>query len=166
MKDAVAQALRTMEGTWEATQQMWGGPDTNAAPLPPATVRRHMLAETTLLEEMELSAEAEPLAFRRTAVLNFNPVSQRFEYFSIDSRAPQAMLSRSEVLSSPGFGIIEFDGGDFTAPEWGSFRNTVFHYRVSLTGIGTPSQTFRLLLTPRSGSLQEFLAFEYNYRQT
>lgn len=163
--DPVAKAFETMEGHWTVTQHMWGGPGEDSVGLPAADVRRRLLSDTTVQEDMEVGTDAGDAAFRRNSVLNFNPVTSRFEYFSIDSRAPQFMTSQSGVVNHLTFTSIELDGGQFKAPAWGKFKDTAFHYRVSLSGVGTLSQILRLFLRPLPGAREEFLAFEYMYQR-
>ncbi len=106
-------------------------------------------------------------SFTRTAFFNYNAVSQQYEYFSLDSRAPHMMNERSdktEEQSKPGKDGIRLNGGTFVAPQWGDARNVAFTYRLIVGAIEGDTQVVRLYLTPQAGeSPKEFLAFEYVY---
>jgi Protein of unknown function (DUF1579) len=90
--------LREMVGMWDVRQRMWHGPDTKATDLPPAVARRRLIEGAYLEETMTLAEKSERGSFTRVAYLNRNPVSQRYEYFSLDSRAPQQMHYESDKL--------------------------------------------------------------------
>src|SRR5262245_19209381 len=164
-KSALA-LFQQMVGTWDVQQRMWPASGAQAIDLPPATARRHLIADAYLVETMEL-AESKVGAFTRNAFFNYNAVNQQYEYFSIDTRAPQIMLerehgpvTRSERQQFP----IVLYGGSFVAPQWGDIRNAAFRYRLEVGGVNDGRQLVRLYLTPQSGeNATEFLAFEYVY---
>jgi Protein of unknown function (DUF1579) len=114
--------LQNMTGTWTVEQKMWPGPGAAAVQLPPAIARRHLTDGKYLEESMQPSTvEAGQLGFFvRNAFLNYNAVSKQYEYFSIDTRAPQAMNERSlpNETSNESKGLL-LSGGSFVAPEWG-----------------------------------------------
>src|SRR3977135_2631586 len=86
---------------------MWPGSGAGAINLPPAVAHRHLRAGGFLEEVMEPAERAGKESFIRTAYFNYNTVSQQYEYFSLDSRAPQMMNERSdkaEEQSEPGLG--------------------------------------------------------------
>jgi hypothetical protein len=162
--DAATPALiQQMAGTWNVRQRMWAGAGADATDMPPAIAHRR-LVEGVFLEEVMESAEkggAEP--FTRTSYFNYNAVSRRYEYFSLDSRVPQMMNERSESSgpAEPGKDGIKLYGGRFVAPRWGDATNVGFTYRLTMGEIQDDRQTVHLYLTPRTG--REFLAFEYVY---
>src|SRR5262249_36938393 len=98
--------LRDMVGMWDVRQQMWLGPDTRAIDLPPAVARRRLIEGAYLEETMTLAEKSERGSFTRVAYLNLNAVSQRYEYFSLDSRAPQQMHYESDNLGKGGTGEV------------------------------------------------------------
>jgi hypothetical protein len=91
---AIPALIRDMTGTWSVEQRMWTGPGAGPAVLPSAIARRRLLEGGFLEEVMEKSPRVQGDTFTRIAYLNFNAVTQRFEYISLDSRA-QLMVERS-----------------------------------------------------------------------
>ncbi len=156
-----------MVGTWKVQQRMWPGFGAEAINLPPAVARRHLMIGGFLEEVIEPVNKSAKTFFKRIAYLNYNAVKQQYEYFSLDSRAPQMMNERSdktEEQSNPGKDGIKLNGGSFVAPQWGEARNVAFTYRLTVGAIENNSQVVRLYLTPQAGeSPKEFLAFEYIY---
>lgn len=159
--------MQQMVGTWKVQQRMWPGFGAEAINLPPAVARRHLMAGGFLQEVMEPAKKSGKESFTRTAYFNFNPVSQQYEYVSLDSRAPQMMNSRSdkaEEQSKTGQGEVKLNGGSFVAPQWGEAKNVAFTYRLTVGEIKSNNQVVQLYLTPQAGeSRKEFLAFEYVY---
>jgi hypothetical protein len=166
-KTADATLLQQMVGSWNVQQRMWPGFGADAVNLPPAVARRHLMAGGFLEETMEAVKKTGEGSFTRTAFFNYNTVNQQYEYFSLDSRAPQMMNERSDKTAEqthPGKDGIKLDGGNFVAPQWGAAKNVAFTYRLNVGAIENDSQTVRLYLTPQEGeSRKEFLAFEYVY---
>ena len=98
-------------------------------------------------------------------VFYYNGVDQQYEYFSLDTRAPQMMFEKNYAAAGQGAnGDIKLYGGSFVAPQWGQAKNAAFMYRLTVGAVNKDRQTVRLCLTPRAGeSPKEFLAFEYVY---
>jgi len=153
--------IRQMAGTWKVQQRMWPAPGAQPLVLPAAIARRQVLAGGFLQEEMKATSGKAPDAFTRLAYFNYNPVSQQYEYFSIDSRAPQMMNERGQAQDQKG---LSLDGTTFSAPRWGEMSNTSFHYRLLVGAVENDRQLVQLYLTPQSpAGSGEFLAFEYVY---
>ena len=110
------------------------------------------------------ATEAPP--FHRHALLTYNPVGKRYEYTSLDSRAPQIMTEIGAPLpaSDPG-GPVKLQGGRFLAPDWGGSKNVSFRYRLVIGPVQPDGkQVVQLHLTPETVlPKKEFLAFEYVY---
>ena len=156
--------LEEMAGTWDVEQQTWAGPNVEATELPAAVATRRLVSGTYLQEEMTLAPDASGDPFDRSSYLNYNGVSGYYEYFSVDSRAPQQMHYKASKGPIGVDGTIKLDGGIFTAAEWGELKNVMFRYRAEISPTEEGRQTFKLFLTPtRVNGLQEFLAFQYNY---
>lgn len=160
--------MQQMVGTWKVKQRMWPGFGAEAINLPPAVARRHLMAGGFLQEIMEPAKKSVKESFIRTAYFNYNAVSQQYEYFSLDSRAPQMMNERSdktaEEQNTSGQTGIKLNGSSFVAPQWGKAKNVAFTYRLTVGEIKNNSQLVQLYLTPQAGeSAKEFLAFEYAY---
>jgi hypothetical protein len=171
LTSAVAQTspalLQNMTGTWNVEQRMWPGPGAAAVQLPPGIAQRHLIDGKCLEESMQPPALApgQPGFFARSAVFNYNAVNKRYEYFSIDTRAPQAMSEKSPPTEvSNESKVLKLAGGTFVAPEWGPAKNVRFKYRLTVGAVQDGKQTVELYLTPQSVlPKKEFLAFEYKY---
>jgi hypothetical protein len=87
--------LQQMIGTWNVQQRMWPGSGAEAINLPSAIARRRLVGSAFLEEIMELPSGSKQEPFTRIAYLNYNAVSQHYEYFSLHSRAPQMMNEKS-----------------------------------------------------------------------
>jgi Protein of unknown function (DUF1579) len=168
---AVAQTapalLQNMTGTWNVEQKMWPGSGAAAVQLPPGVAQRHLIDGKYLEESMQSStlAQGQPGFFVRNAILNYNAVNKQYEYFSIDTRAPQAMSEKSLPTEvSIESKELKLSGGTFVAPEWGPAKNVRFKYRLTVSAVQDGRQTVELYLTPQSVlPKKEFLAFEYKY---
>jgi hypothetical protein len=160
--------LQRMAGTWDVQQRMRPGPDAATIDLPSAIARRELIGGKYLEENMQpANGEATQSAFfHRNAFLNYNSVTKRYEYTSLDTRAPQLMMEVS-VPADPQrvpAAELKLKGGVFLAPEWGNAKNVPFRYRLSIGEIENDRQTIRLYLTPQAVlPRKEFLAFEYVY---
>ena len=159
--------FRQMVGTWDVQQRMWPASGAAAIDLPGAVARRRLIGNTYLEETMEAASESKDGTFTRNAFFNYNAVNQQYEYFSIDTRAPQMMLERDHGPLIEGarqqMPLVLY-GGSFVAPQWGDARNAAFRYRLEVDAVTENRQVVRLYLTPQSEeSAKEFLAFEYVY---
>jgi hypothetical protein len=154
--------LKEMTGTWSVKEWMWPGPGMKALDLPPALADRRLIDGKFLQERMS-ALPGSSGAFTRISYLNQNPESGQYEYFSIDTRAPQMMNERSEGPVRPD-GAIELYGGVFVATQWGSATNVPFRYRIVVYPVRENDQTVELYLTPMpAGQSRGFLAFKYVY---
>ena len=160
--------VQRMAGMWNVSQRMWSGPSSGPTELPAALAHRRLLGGTILQEEMSLAPGTKGEAFTRIAYFNYNAVNKQYEYFSIDTRAPQMMHENSCDHIAPkkmkDQGAISLCGGMFVAPTWGNAKNAAFRYRLVVDPVSENEQIVRLYLTPvSSGIADEFLAFEYVY---
>ena len=117
---------------------------------------------------MEPAPQANAEGFTRVAYFLYNAVNQQYEYFSLDTRAPQMMIEKSADASGPTATqrntSISMHGGIFVAPQWGERKNAAFRYRLTVGEVTHDRQIVRLYLTPLSADPpSEFLAFEYVY---
>jgi hypothetical protein len=146
-KTSAPTLMQQMVGTWKVQQRMWLGFGADAIHLPPATARRSLMAGGFLQEIMEPAKKSGKESFIRTAYFNFNAVSQQYEYFSLDSRAPQMMNERSDKAEEPsksGRAEIKLNGGSFVAPQWGEAKNVAFTYRLTISAIKNNRQAVQL----------------------
>lgn len=158
--------LNAMVGRWNVKQTMWTGPDGPPAEQPPAIAVRRMAAGGGFVEEEMTLADPSSNPFTRTSHINYNTIDGVFEYFSIDTRAPQQMHYQSQPVAADFRGDLQFKGGTFVAGQWGDKRNSAFSYRVELSPVSAGRQTMQLFLRPLgAGSHREFVAFRYEYRK-
>jgi len=151
-------------GTWDVRQRMWPGAGAPVVDLPPAVVERHLVGGAFLEETMQLAPGSKQPPFTRTAYFNYNAVTHRYEYASMDTRALQLMVEKSAAPYGNTDGTIVLQGGRFLARKWGVATNVTFRYRLWIGPVEHDRQTVRLYLTPLSGAAgKEFLAFEYVY---
>jgi len=160
--------IQRMAGNWDVHQRMWTGPGTEAIDLPPAIAKRKLVGGQILEEEMTLAPGASGDPFTRISCFDYNTVNSQFEYFSIDTRAPQMMVEKSfeaNAKNEPGNpGPIALWGGIFVAPQLGKFKDAAFRYRIVIGQVLENRQVVQLYFTPLSGeTVTEFLGFEYVY---
>ena len=166
---AAPELLQRMVGTWDVQQKMWPGANATAIILPPAVAKRQLVGNTYLKETMQLEPGSKQSPFTRDAYFNYNAVTHRYEYASMDTRAPQLMVEKSDVTAEASTtpqraDTIALQGSRFLAPRWGNATNVSFRYRLTIGPVEHDRQTVRLYLTPLSGTTKkEFLAFEYVY---
>jgi hypothetical protein len=166
--DASTPLIQQMIGDWDVRQRMWPGAAAKAIELPPAVAHRVLIGSAILQETMSLPSESTETPFTRIAYFDHNTVSRQYEYFSLDTRAPQMMNERSLAAgaesNSQHLGALTLYGGRFVAPRWGELTNVPFRYRIVVGPVEKDQQAVRLYLTPQSGAnTKEFLAFEYGY---
>lgn len=159
-------ALEAMTGRWQVKQTMWTGPSSPPVEQPAAIAIRRMAAGGGFIEEEMTLAKASDSPFTRTSHVNFNAIEGVFEYFSIDTRAPQQMHYQSQPVAPDYRGTLEFKGGTFVAGQWGDRKDAAFCYRVELSPVKDGQQTMQLFLRPlAAGAQTEFVAFRYEYQK-
>jgi hypothetical protein len=166
--EAAPPLIQQMIGTWDVRQRMWPGAAAKAIDLPPAVAHRVLIGGAIVQEVMTLAPESSETPFTRIAYFDYNAVNRQYEYFSLDTRAPQMMNERSLAAGAQGEsqhrGALTLFGGRFLAPQWGEARNVPFRYRIVVGRVEKEHQAVRLYLTPLSeANTKEFLAFEYVY---
>jgi hypothetical protein len=157
--------LRDMIGTWAVEEWMWGSPGARAASLPAAVAERRLVGSDFVQEVMSTLPGSKD-SFTRISYFGYNAVNHQYEYFSLDTRAPQMMNERSLGASggASASGPVNLLGGDFVAPQWGTTKNAAFRYRIVVGPIKDNRQEVELYLTPLSAEPRpEFLAFKYVY---
>jgi hypothetical protein len=159
--------LTRMTGTWDVQQRMWPGPNAEPIALPRAIAQRRLVRDMYVEEVMQPIDDQAGQAdvFSRHSLLNYNAVTSRYEYTSLDTRASQLMVEQS-VPMAPGSGgrELRLQGGSFLVPKWGNAKNVRFKYRLTIGAIEEDRQTVRLFFTPQTVLPKiEFLAFEYVY---
>ena len=158
--------LTAMAGDWDVDQTMWTGPEAKPVKLPAAIAVRRIADGGGFLEEQMTLAGPSKEPFTRTSHINRNAIDGVFEYFSIDTRAPQQMHYQSQPSDVNFDGELQFKGATFVAEQWGDKKNAAFAYRVELTPVVGNRQTLRLYLRPlEAGTPRDFVAFRYEYRR-
>jgi hypothetical protein len=158
--------IADMAGAWTVEEWMWPGPGAAAIALPSAIARRELVGKDFVQEVMNSVANAKD-PFTRISYFGYNAVNRQYEYFSLDTRAPQMMNERSAgTTAQPSPDSINLLGGIFVAPQWGPDKNAAFRYRLVVGRIEGNQQTVELYLTPLSASSgREFLAMRYVYNR-
>ena len=100
--DAATPLVQQMTGTWDVRQRMWPGVVAKAIDLPPALAHRVLIGNAILQEVMTLASESGETPFTRVAYFDYNVVNQQYQYFSLDTRAPQMMNERSLAATPQG----------------------------------------------------------------
>lgn len=163
-KQNAAPLLAQMVGTWDVQSRTWPAAGSEPIALEPAIAIRTLVSNAYLQEIMESISKSDKSAFTRTSYINYNAVSGLYEYFSVDTRAPQQMNYQSSKREIDDTSQVKFNGGEFVAAKWGDAINVAFNYRLTLENVTNNSQTVHLYLTPSSGNnKKEFRAFEYIY---
>ncbi len=150
--ESVTPLMEQTVGIWNVQQRMWTGPDAKALDLPPAVASRRLIGNAYLEEAMEPARASEQAQFTRTAYLNYNAINRQYEYFSLDSRAPQMMSYVAPGANKTREGKVELSGGVFVAPEWGKAKNAPFIYRLTVGEVKDSRQIVQLFLTEQSVS--------------
>lgn len=166
--NATPPLVQQMVGTWNVQQRMWPGPGAKVVALPSAVAHRILIGGTILQETMKPMAGSKQTQFTRMAYFDYNPTNRQYEYFSLDTRAPQMMNERSQEADSQSKpedqSSVTLYGGTFVAPQWGEAKNVSFRYRIVIGEIEKKRQLVRLYFTPLAGeNTTEFRAFEYVY---
>ena len=157
--------IRDMAGTWNVEEWMRSGPNAALVQLPAAVAERRPIAGSFIQETMNTPPGAKD-AFTRISYFGYNVVNRQFEYFSIDTRAPQMMNERGAESgpATSGPAGINMLGGMFVAPQWGDTKYAAFRYRLVVGPVQHDHQEVDMYLTPLSAPDQsEFLAFKYVY---
>ncbi len=99
-----------------------------------ARAYRRLIGGTALEEVME-PADSKQESFTRVAYFSYNTVNQQYEYFSIDTRAPQMMNEKGHGVgeaSAQDHRTIALYRDSFVAPKWGDATNVAFRYRIAI----------------------------------
>jgi Protein of unknown function (DUF1579) len=153
--------IRQMVGTWDVRTRIWTGPGVAPVRLPPATARRRLIGDTLLEEVMTPASRSVQDPFVRMAYFSYNRVNQRYEWLSMDTRAPQMMYERS--LNGHEKNAVSLYLDSFVLPQWGKATYAAFRQR-RVFEFELNRQVVRQYWTPLSGEDSvEFLAVEYVY---
>jgi hypothetical protein len=153
--------LQTAVGTFDVHSRLW--PAEGAEPVVTDAVARRRMVDGLYLEEiMEPGAGAtEP--FSRICYLDFNPLSNRWEYVSLDTRIPAQLMcefSNDRTLLEQSTVVLHLPG--FVLPGWGTeVTGQSVRQRREITLADPDHQEVRQYWSLPNAS--EYLAVEYLY---
>jgi hypothetical protein len=153
--------LRTAVGTFDVRNKLW--PVAGAEPIVTDGVARRRMVDDLYLEEiMEPGAgAAEP--FSRICYLDFNPLSGRWEYVSLDTRIPAQLmyeLSNDRTLGKESTVVLHLPV--FALPGWGTdVTGQSVRQRREISLADPDHQEVRQYWSLPNAS--EYLAVEYLY---
>ena len=111
--------LRTAVGTFDVHSQLW--PSEGAEPIVTDAVARRRMVEDLYLEEIMEPGAGAPEPFSRICYLDFNPLSRRWEYVSLDTRIPAQLMyeiSNDHTLGDQSTVVLHLP--TFALPGWGT----------------------------------------------
>jgi hypothetical protein len=153
--------LRTAVGTFDVHSQLW--PAHGAEPLVTEAVARRRMIDDLYLEEIMEQETGAPDPFSRICYLDFNPLSRRWEYVSLDTRIPAQLmyeLSNDHTLGDRSTVVLHLP--IFALPGWGSeVTGQSVRQRREITLAHPDHQEVRQYWSLPNAS--EYLAVEYLY---
>jgi len=157
---AQAAQLAAQVGTWEVTMTFRPSPD--AKPI----VVRGMIAERTMVglylqEIMKPKAGSGLPDFRRIDYLTYDKMQARWEYASMDTRAPIGIMSAAGLSNQPGADItVYFDA--FATPGMGQELEGRFVRARHVDTRENDDHAFKRQFWTQPGQ-KEWLAVQYEY---
>jgi hypothetical protein len=111
--------IRRMVGQWQVNMRIWPADGAEPMVAPPMVATRELVRDAYLQEVMEAALGTDQDPFTRIAYLSFNNARRRYEYLSMDTRAPGMMYETTygDELEEPGTIALYLD--NFTFPGWG-----------------------------------------------
>jgi hypothetical protein len=153
--------LRTAVGTFDVHSQLW--PTEGAEPIVTDAVARRRMVDDIYLEEIMEPGAAGPEPFNRICYLDFNPLSRRWEYVSLDTRIPAQLmyeLSNDYTLGDQSTVVLHLPS--FVLPGWGTeVTGQSVRQRREITLSNPDHQEVRQYWSLPNAS--EYLAVEYLY---
>lgn len=157
--------LSEMTGTWSVSQTTWDGPGASAKNGSGAVAIRRVPVGGGFVEENMTASQPASEAFTRLAQINYNITAKAYEYATLDTRAPQQMHYRSQVIDPAVTGPLAFGGGTFVAAEWNGQKTVPIAYRVRMSPVVDDRQQLQIFFRPLVGQKVEYLATQYDYRR-
>ena len=153
--------LRTAVGTFDVHSQLW--PADGAEPIVTDAVARRRMVDDLYLEEIMEPGTGASEPFSRICYLDFNPLSGRWEYVSLDTRIPAQLmyeLSNDHILGDRSTVVLHLP--TFTLPGWGTeVTGQSVRQRREITLANPDHQEVRQYWSLPNAS--EYLAVEYLY---
>ena len=116
---AEIELLRTAAGLFDVHSRLW--PEAGAEPIATDAVARRRMVDDMYLEEIMEPRPGATEPFSRICYLDFNPLSRRWEYVSLDTRIPAQLmyeLSSDESLVDRSTVVLHLPA--FTLSGWGA----------------------------------------------
>lgn len=116
---AEIELLRTAVGIFDVRSQLW--PQAGAEPIATNAVARRRMVDDMYLEEVMEPGPGASEPFSRICYLDFNPLSRRWEYVSLDTRIPAQLmyeLSNDDHLGDRSAVVLHLPV--FSLPGWGA----------------------------------------------
>jgi hypothetical protein len=155
-----ARELESEAGTWEVTMTVRPTPDAKPSVVSGMTAERVMVGPY-LAETMRPAPDSELPEFRRLDYLTYDRLQARWEYASMDTRAPIGiMFARSSSGGSPKEITVYFE--NFANPGLGDVGGSVRARHVDTRE--SKDRTFKRQYWTRPGG-SEWLAIQYEYRR-
>jgi hypothetical protein len=158
-----ARLLSRRVGTWEVVMRLRPAPD--ATPI----VVRGLVAERTMIglylqERMEPRPGSDVPKFVRMEYLTFNPVEIRWQYMSLDTRAPVGLMPARSYDAADGDTITLYFENSALAGFGPEFEGRLFRARHVTMRESDDRDVSRQYWTRAGGP--EWLAVEYEYTRT
>jgi Protein of unknown function (DUF1579) len=158
---AETELLRTAVGTFDVHSQLW--PEADAEPIVTDAVARRRMVDDMYLEEVMEPGPGATEPFSRICYLDFNPLSRRWEYVSLDTRIPAQLmyeLSNGHNLGDRSTVVLHLPV--FSLPGWGTeVTGQSVRQRREITLADPDRQEVRQYWTLPDAP--EYLAVEYLY---
>jgi len=158
---AEAELLRTAVGTFDVHSRLW--PADGAEPIVTDAVARRRMVDDLYLEEVMEPEPGAPEPFSRICYLDFNPLSRRWEYVSLDTRIPAQLmyeLSNDDTLGDRSTVVLHLPV--FALPGWGTeVTGQSVRQRREITLANPDHQEVRQYWALPNAA--EYLAVEYAY---
>ena len=147
-------------GSWDVVMRLWPAPD--AAPVEVAgLVAERKMIGLYLQETMTPAPGSSVPEFRRIEYLTFNPVETRWQYVSLDTRAPIGLMPARSYGMAEGDSITVYFDNSALAGFGPEFEGRLFRARHVTSRMSDDRDVSRQYWTRAGGA--EWLAVEYAY---
>ena len=147
-------------GVWDVTETLWDGPGA------PAQVTRGLVAERRMIGQMlqeTLRSASDPNKILRMDYLSFNRVERRWEYVSLEMRAPVGIMTAQSYGRDKDDNIeIVFQPFAIAGPGRDA-TGQMLRMRQEIIADGPNSQRKDQFFTLADGVNDEWLAHQYSY---
>ena len=153
-------AMARSVGTWDVTETVWDRPGAAPHVATGLVAERRMIG--SMLEET-LRSITDPTKILRIDYLTFNRVERRWEYVSMETRAPVGMMTaQSYGRDRDDHILIVFQPFALAGPEQ-TVTGQMLRMRQEIIAQGPDRQSKDQYFTPADGTTDEWLAHRYAY---